>query len=331
MKRSSSPGRGQHETAHQFASPVGFEIELAHQIVHRQAVHPAQHALGEIAGLARAIELEAPHLHRLAHREQPVHPQLVAPRAHGRIAAALVARADRGDRDAAVGERHGMEDVTRRGVAEQLAQLDAIGKQVEVRAPRDLEQELSEARARGVGELEQARETSPSRTPRAARSAPPIRDRTPGPPRRSRRRRFYPFHRRPRARRSVRRAAPARDPSQGNAHELEGLAKPRRALSKPHRERVARDQLAAAAAPLGQQSIAAQQRAVTDHQQCVVGRSTDGRALLTGSIVAKAARPFKHTSGRRARERPCSGLSRAGRAGVARDIRRAAPRYRRRS
>ena len=50
--------------AHQFASPIGLEIQLGHQVVHRQTVYPTQQALGEVAGLACAIELETPHLHR---------------------------------------------------------------------------------------------------------------------------------------------------------------------------------------------------------------------------------------------------------------------------
>ena len=102
-------------------------------------------------------------------------------------------------------------------------------------------------------------------------------------------------------------------------------------VTQPHRERVARDELAAAAAPLGQQSIPAQQRAVANHQQCVVGPIGPIGVICHWLNRSEDARPFKHTSERRARERPCSGLSRAGRAAVARDIRRAAPRYRRRS
>src|SRR5579863_6994260 len=57
--------RGQHETARQFTAPVGFEVELRHQIVHRETMHPAQHALGKIARLARPIEFDTAHLHRL--------------------------------------------------------------------------------------------------------------------------------------------------------------------------------------------------------------------------------------------------------------------------
>src|ERR1700730_9921953 len=151
-------GRNRAEAAHQFASPVGLEIQLGHQVVHRQTVYPTQQALGEVASLAYAIQLEAPHLHRLAHREQTVHPQLVTLRAHCRITAALVARADRGNRDAAVGEWHGMKDVAWRGVAQQPEELDAVGQQVEADATRDREQELSQASARGVGELDKLEE-----------------------------------------------------------------------------------------------------------------------------------------------------------------------------
>jgi len=45
-----------------------------------------------------------------------------------------------------------MKDVAVRGVAEKAAQLDAIGEQVKIRAPRDVEQKLSEDCTRGVGE-----------------------------------------------------------------------------------------------------------------------------------------------------------------------------------
>src|ERR1700675_4423018 len=105
-----------------------------------------------------------------------------------------------------------------------------------------------------------------------------------------------------------------------------GEAAPR--IFEPHREGVARYKLAAAAAPFGQQPIAAQQRAVTDYQQSIVGSTV---IFCHWPYRSEAARPFKHAlkhrAARRARAAPCSDLSRAGRAAAGRDTHPAAPRY----
>ena len=58
MNRSSSPGAASMKWRVSSPAPVGFEIELRHQIVDRETMHPAQQALGEVADLARAIEIE---------------------------------------------------------------------------------------------------------------------------------------------------------------------------------------------------------------------------------------------------------------------------------
>ena len=333
MNRSSSPWRGQHETARQFAAPVGFEIELRHQIVHRETMHPAQHALGEIARLARTIELEycAPPSPRASRAAGPSHTRCVwsaPPDRRCPRSPSLSRRLRRGRPSAARDERCSRARCSREGGAtrrDRRAGQNPCAARGRAKTLRELHPRRRRARL--------AQGTSLSRTLRAARSALPIRDRTPGPLRRSRRRlgRFCLGRQIPRAPRSVRRAASARGPSRGNdrdstasqsrAAHCSGVLQTRPAQSAYCRRRAVQRAIRTRSGAIHSRSPA-KCRCSDFPLFHWLNRSEDPRPLK---------HRFKHTSARHAREPRCSGLSREGRAAVARDIRRAVLRYRRQS
>src|SRR5208337_4222684 len=133
----------------------GPEIDAREQVGDPDSMNAAEDALNEISELAVAINLHASHPKRLIQPEQAVDSKLAPPRAYRGIAAPFVARSDRDDRDASVAERERMEDVAGRGVTEELAQLAAIGEQVESGAARDLEDEIADRFARPIRECDQ--------------------------------------------------------------------------------------------------------------------------------------------------------------------------------
>src|SRR5580658_476529 len=192
--------------------------------------------------------------------------------------------ADRSNRDAPVVERNRVKDVTVRRVVEQRIQLAAIGVEVKRDVLRDREKILGERTTRALRHTEQAKKIR-GVILLASRNAR-------GP---------FGVELQQQAADLMRVAAASRDARLDGLGGIDGLqvhreiaamtrglGEPARRVLENNRPRIARDEPAAAAAALGQQTIAAEQRAITDDEDCAIERHRAER-IIRRDQVARAA------------------------------------------
>src|SRR5262249_48256367 len=198
--------------------------------------------------------------------------------------AGMKAGADCGNRDASIVEWNRMKDVARRGVAEDSEQLSTIGVETETGMFRDGQKILAEGAPVGIGDFEQAQELDGviflARRDLARPFAIEFEQQ------RSNRKWvcFCTFEARGYRRSSI------------DGLEIHGevLAMTRRLgeapsrVVQPDRPGITRYQPAAAAAALGEQSIAAEQRPVANNEKGVVQRHNSGgnpgRKFIEGPV-----------------------------------------------